>query len=61
MSGNEGVLQLQPSGRRAVCRPGQQPVEITSGELFRIEVDGRAAGDAYGIPALHRTAEGSAL
>jgi hypothetical protein len=31
-----GVLQMQPSGRWAVCRPGRDPVEITSGECFRI-------------------------
>jgi hypothetical protein len=31
---------MQPSGRWAVCRPGQTPVEITSGEVFRVEVDG---------------------
>jgi hypothetical protein len=36
----EGTLQHQPSGRWAICRPGHTPVEITSGELFRIEVDG---------------------
>jgi hypothetical protein len=23
-----------------VCRPGRKPVEINSGELFRVEVDG---------------------
>ena len=40
MSEKEGILRLQPSGRWAVCRPGRAPVEITSGELFRIEVDG---------------------
>jgi hypothetical protein len=39
----EGVLQMMPSGRWAVCRPGQASVEITSGELFRVEdeVDGK--------------------
>jgi hypothetical protein len=31
---------MQPSGRWAVCRPGRKPVEINSGELFRVEVDG---------------------
>lgn len=36
----EGILQMQPSGRWAIVRPGQRPVEITSGEVFRIEVDG---------------------
>ena len=40
MTEKEGILQMQPSGRWAVCRPAQSPVEITSGELFRIEVDG---------------------
>ena len=40
MTEKEGVLRLQPSGRWAVCRPGREPVEIASGGLFRIEVDG---------------------
>jgi hypothetical protein len=40
MTDKEGVLRLQPSGRWAVCRPGREPVEITNGELFRIEVPG---------------------
>ena len=31
---------MQPSGRWAICRPDRSPVEITSGELFRIEVNG---------------------
>jgi hypothetical protein len=39
-SDNEGTLQMQPSGRWAVCRPGLAPVEITSGELFRVAVPG---------------------
>jgi hypothetical protein len=33
-----GVLQMQPSGRWAICRPGHEPIEITWGELFRVEV-----------------------
>ena len=33
MTDKEGILQIQPSGRWAVCRPGRAPVEITSGEL----------------------------
>ena len=41
MTEKEGVLCMQPSGRWAVCRPGQRPVEITSGELFRVEVEGK--------------------
>ena len=40
MAEKEGVLRIQPSGRWAVCRPGQEPLEITSGEPFRVEVDG---------------------
>jgi hypothetical protein len=40
MSEKEGILQIQPLGRWAVCRPGLLPVKITSGELFRVEVDG---------------------
>jgi hypothetical protein len=40
MSEKEGVLRLQSSGRWAVCRSGHDPVEILSGELFRVEVDG---------------------
>ena len=38
--GNHGTLQLQPSGRWAVFRPGRRPVEIMSDELFRVEVGG---------------------
>jgi hypothetical protein len=37
----EGTLHMQPSGRWAVCRPGRDPYEITSGEVFRVEVEGR--------------------
>jgi hypothetical protein len=36
----EGGLRMQPSRRWAICRPGHDPIEITSGELFRAEVDG---------------------
>jgi hypothetical protein len=36
-SDKEGILCMLPSGRWAVCRPGQAPVEITSGEVFRVE------------------------
>jgi hypothetical protein len=35
-----GTLRAQSSDRWAVCRPGRNPVEIMSGELFRVEVDG---------------------
>jgi len=40
MAGKEGILCKQASGRWAVCPPGRQPVEIKSGKLFRVEVDG---------------------
>ena len=40
MTEKEGVLQIRPSGRWAICRQGRPPVEITSGELFRVEVAG---------------------
>jgi hypothetical protein len=42
MSEREGVLQMQPSGRWAVCRPGQASIEITSGKVFRVEDPGKA-------------------
>jgi hypothetical protein len=40
MSEKEGILRMMASGRWAVCRPGQEPVEISSGQLFRVEVAG---------------------
>ena len=40
MTEKVGILRMQPSGRWAVCRPGRPPVEINSGEVFRVEVDG---------------------
>jgi len=40
MSDSEGTLRLQPSGRWAVCLPGQKPVELMSGDVFRVEVKG---------------------
>ena len=36
----EGVLRMQPTGRWAVCRAGRDPLEITSGEPFHVEVEG---------------------
>ena len=41
MSNKEGTLRMQPSGRWAVCWPEREPVEITSGELFRVEFAGQ--------------------
>jgi hypothetical protein len=43
MSEEEGVLRTQSSGRWAVCWPGREPVEITSGDIFRVEIDGADA------------------
>jgi hypothetical protein len=40
MTDKEGILRMMASGRWAVYRPGRLPVEITSGELFRVEVAG---------------------
>jgi hypothetical protein len=40
MLDQEGILQLQRSGRWAIMRPGRVPVEIASGEVFRVEVNG---------------------
>jgi hypothetical protein len=40
MTEKEGTSRMMASGRWAVCRAGRAPVEITSGELFRIEVAG---------------------
>ena len=37
----EGTLQMQLSGRWAVCRPGHAPVGIDSGDLFLVEVAGK--------------------
>ena len=37
MSEKGGILRMMASGRWAVCRAGRGPVEITSGERFRIE------------------------
>jgi hypothetical protein len=40
MTDKEGTLKIQPYGRWAICRPGRLRVEITSGEVFKIEVPG---------------------
>jgi hypothetical protein len=41
VSEKDGILQLQPSGRWAVVCPGREPVEITAGDVFRVEVPGK--------------------
>jgi hypothetical protein len=40
MSEKEGTLQMQPTGRWAIVRPGETPHEITAGDLFRIDFAG---------------------
>jgi hypothetical protein len=41
MSDKEGTLQMQPSGRWAIIRPAHAPYEITSGDVFHVEVGGK--------------------
>jgi hypothetical protein len=57
MTEKEGVLQMQPSGRWAVCRPDRRPVEITSGE-FRVEVAGELKSTRMEFSPFHGTAQG---
>jgi hypothetical protein len=40
MTEKEGTLRMMASGRWAIYRRGRLPVEITSGDLFRVEVAG---------------------
>jgi len=40
MSEKEGILRMMASGRWAIYGPGRLPVEIMSGDLFRIEFHG---------------------
>jgi hypothetical protein len=64
MSEKEGILRMMASGRWAVCRAGREPVEITSGERFRIEFLGerpnraRAASSAPSGSAPHEPRKG---
>jgi hypothetical protein len=37
----EGMLNKMQSGRWAVCRSGRNPIEIMSGDVFRVEVAGK--------------------
>jgi hypothetical protein len=53
MTEKEGTLQMQPTGRWAVCRPGRDPVEITSGEVVRIEVPGTQGLQVTRMEHLH--------
>jgi hypothetical protein len=56
VSEKEGFLKKLPSGRWAVVRFGREPVEITSGEFFRVEVDGELK--ATRMEFLHRAGGG---
>jgi hypothetical protein len=40
MTEKEGTLRMMASGRWAIDRPGHLPHEVTTGELFRVEVSG---------------------
>jgi hypothetical protein len=50
-SEKEGILQMQPSGRWAVVRPGRAPVDV-----FRVEVPGEA-GLRWRLPVAGRLAD----
>jgi Domain of unknown function (DUF5348) len=39
--GKDGTLHLQASDRWAILRAGREPFELTSGDVFRVEVDGK--------------------
>ena len=41
MIDTKGTLRMLPSGLWAVCRPGETPHEIISGDLFHIEFAGK--------------------
>ena len=41
MTDKDGTLHLQASGRWAILRLGREPFELTSGDVFRVEVDGK--------------------
>jgi hypothetical protein len=40
MTDKDGTLHLQASGRWAILRLGREPFELTSGDVFRVEVGG---------------------
>jgi hypothetical protein len=53
----EGILEKQPSGRWAIWRPDREPVEISSGELFRVYASPAPAKTmAAAIPNMTRIA-----
>jgi hypothetical protein len=41
MTDKKGTLHLQASGRWAIMRTGREPFELTSGDVFRVKVDGK--------------------
>ena len=40
MANKEGTLHLHASGRWAIIRPGREPFQLTSGDVFRVNVNG---------------------
>jgi hypothetical protein len=56
MSDQKGILRMQLSGRWTICRPGRAPVEITSGDVFRVEVGGELKRTR--MESRHRTGGG---
>jgi hypothetical protein len=41
VTSTERILRKQPSGHWAIMRPGREPFELTSGDVFRVEVPGK--------------------
>lgn len=37
----EGTLRMQSNRRWSIVRPGRAPYELTSGDVFRIEMGGK--------------------
>jgi hypothetical protein len=54
MSEKEGTLRMMPSGQWAVCRPGETPHEITSGDLFHIKLAAQESRATAGRPEAQR-------
>jgi hypothetical protein len=61
MSDKEGILQMQPTGRWAVCRPGKTPHEITAGDLFRVEFASKLQLTRMGFRRGYYTVDGYPL
>src|SRR5262245_61615954 len=41
MTDKEGALRMQSNRRCSIVRPGRAPYELTSGDVFRVEVGGK--------------------